>query len=424
MQLQQWAASAALSLAVLAPNVSAQNFVATGDLAAATIVDLAVMNRGGTVSTSYGTPTSVGTILWDPSQPDSFIMGNTSGATRGGAVIRATFVAPGQVVSTSLSPSGVFNRPVQLSWDQSGNDVIAVSSSEVHRINASTGAVTPITIGGQGWGSTATSGMMDPLNGDIYVGTSGGAIWRLPSGAGTATQFASGLGSIRRILIDSTASPHFMFYVTDNSVGRFDLRAPAQPAQTLFGKLGQPALSSIVSAQFDERGDFVLCQSWDVYRLANPTTIPPGGIAPVFLASYALSSGAASCADIAVVGGTTRPFRLEVEAVPVLGASFSMENVPGPISIGWLFISMTTTLPVDTGPFFGLQPDLLTLIVLTQGPSPGGPFAFTGTAPAPFSFPILSMAPFAGQTWDFVAVSFGPSGALLGRSNVERVTWR
>ena len=91
--------AAALSFAALVSTVPAQNYVATGDIASAATIELAVMNRGGTNSSTYSLPNNVGTILWDPSQPDSFILGNTSGATRGGTLIRSSFVGPGQISS-------------------------------------------------------------------------------------------------------------------------------------------------------------------------------------------------------------------------------------------------------------------------------------------------------------------------------------
>ena len=237
MQSLTYAATAALSLSLLLANASqlrAQNFVAAGDIATSAH-ELAVMSADGSTSSTYGLPSTVETILWDPSDPDSFILGNRAGGSSpiDGALTRTRFIGPGQVQTTLLLGAGQINRPEQLSWNQSGDQVVVVTANAVHLVHATTGVVTDITNGSQGWGFGATSGMMDPLNGDVWVGTVSGDIWRIPAGSGTATLFASAPGGVTRLFVDSTASPHYMTYVTHDKMGRYDLASVSYTHLTL-----------------------------------------------------------------------------------------------------------------------------------------------------------------------------------------------
>lgn len=406
---------------------SAQTHLSRGDIATGANGVVGILDRDGASSNYLTSSTSISTLLWDPSRPDEFIGGggNTTFSNTG-LLVRQVFTASNQMTTTSLAPSGSFGVPVQLSWDKTGQKVIVVSIyDQVHSVDAATGAVTDLTTGAQPWGTNVTCGAMDPITGDIFVGNASGEIWRLASGGGSVTMFQSGLGSLKRILFESSSSPSYLYFASADRFGRVNLAGPPS-AKYYFGVLGTPSLSGIVTAAVDEVGDFVLGTSNDsVYRLPRVSSLPLAGVAPVLLGRYAFPNTTfQSLRDLAVIGASTEPFRLLVDAVPVLGASVALENVPGPLGFGWILFSANTFLPVDSGPLFGLVPDSLTLWVMNMRPKPGAPLAFIPPAPPGFNIKPLGMLPFAGQTWDAVAVAFSPTGVFLGRTNVERTTWQ
>lgn len=106
----------------------------------------------------------------------------------------------------------------------------------------------------------------------------------------------------------------------------------------------------------------------------------------------------------------------------------SVSGVPAGASAGLTLVSLATAGTVGGGPLWGITPDALTFTVLgtTPMPLPGNPFHWS-VGPAnsfpsvPYSLPPGTMTPFAGQTWDFVAIAYGL--VVVEASNVERVTW-
>jgi hypothetical protein len=413
------------SVALLAGAHSAQLHLQPGDVALAANGAVGVLDADGASSDAFLSAASVSTVLWDAAHPDELIAGGGGGSATSGFLVRQVFTAADQMTTVTLSPAGSFGAPLQISWDQTGENVIVVTSwDQVHRVHATTGVVTDLTSGAQPWGTSVTCGAMDPVSGDVFVGTSAGELWRLGSGGGPATPYASGLGSLAKVLFRSESAPHHLYFATTSGFGRVALGGTAA-VEHYFGVLGTPSLSNVVSAAVDEHGDFVIGRSnSEVYRLPHVEAIPLDGVAPAYLGQVPFSSGSQYLRDVAVIGGTTTPFRLTVEAVPVLGASIAYENVPEPLGFGWMVVSAATYLPVDSGPLFGLVPDSLSMTLLSIAPSPGGPLAFTPPAPSGFAIPQLGMLPFFGQTWDCVAIAFSPGGQFLGRTNVERVTWQ
>ena len=131
-----------------------------------------------------------------------------------------------------------------------------------------------------------------------------------------------------------------------------------------------PAPGTIQSASFDQNGDFVVGTNDDrVWRLANPAIVPATGIAPVVIGKFSFPLSQ-TIQDLSVVGATSEPFQLVLEPVPVLAARLELANPPGPIGLGFVFMSTSTYLPQGTGPFFGLMPDALTLAILDLPPPP------------------------------------------------------
>lgn len=413
-----------LCAAALAPQVHAQNFLQQGEFVTAAGGRLGVMTATGATSATIALQVSISTILWDPNAPDSFIVGTGTNSANSGQLLRVTFVAPGQVVQTPIAPTGSFSKPLALCWDQAGTAVFTVTNySQVHRINVQTGAVVDITNGTQPWNSTARALALDPATADVYVGCSNGELYRIGSGGSNPQLIASGLGSATELLIDSSGNRHNLFYVTATSMRRVDLDTLASPTP-VFGTVGTPSNSgSINAACFDDHGDLVLYEDHRVLRVANPATIPLGGIAPTLVGTFNYPSNSFDSYHGAVVGGTTQSFRMVAETLSPLGAYLAVENVPTNTAFGFTFFSASTLLPQDTGPFFGLMPDSLTMLVLGLPATPAGLFSYAGNSPQPVVLPPLTMAVFAGQTWDFVSVAFAPNGQLEGRSNVVRVTW-
>jgi len=426
MRLHSSILAATVGSALLCGAASAQTHLQKSDIVAAANGVVGVLDADGASSESFDSASSVTTILWDPNRPDEYICGGGSASfSNSGYLVRQVFTAPDQMTTTTLADTGSFALPVQMSWDQTGERVILVTAfDQVHSVHATTGDVIDLTTGAQPWGNQVSCGAMNPQTGDVFVGTSSGDLWRLASGGGPATLYASGLGSLKRILFDSVSGPQYVHFASAARFGRIALGGPAVP-EYYFGVLGTPSFSGIVTATIDEHGDFLLATSGsNVYALPYTANLPLAGVAPTSVGQIAFDAPSFEyILDLAVAGATSTAFRLTVESVPVLGASVQMQGFPQPLGFGYLLISQSTFLPADSGPFFGLMPDALTLSILTTAPTPGGLLAFTGPGSPGFVIPQLGMLAFAGQTWDLVTVAFSPTAQLVGRTNLERVTW-
>jgi parallel beta-helix repeat protein len=110
---------------------------------------------------------------------------------------------------------------------------------------------------------------------------------------------------------------------------------------------------------------------------------------------------------------------LTIIGVPSIGA-------PGAYQ-GFLFISFATSIPVGTGGFFGIDPDLLTFLTLQQPAAVGGLLHWVTTPgfypEVPLVFPPGSLTFLAGMTGDFVQVDLAPPFLLANVSNVDRATF-
>ncbi|MEM7204758.1 MAG: hypothetical protein AAF628_31165 [Planctomycetota bacterium] len=418
-----------VSILALSSAAQPQTYLAQGDIASAGGGFVGILDPDGSSARQFPSASSISRVLWDPNRPNEFVCGgSSSSSSTGGFLIRQVFTSSSQMVTQALAPTGAFGAPVQLSWDSTGDRVIVVTNyDQVHSVDATTGQVTDLTTGVQPWGNDVSCGAMDPSTQDVFVGTFSGEIWRLASGGGPATLFATVPGSLQHLLLTDIAAPRYLHYLTSDRFGRLALDL-AGNSTTYFGALGQPAVTNLRAMAVDPSGDFLLLQvsgDGNAYTLPRVEAVPLAGIAPSFLGSFVFSGSSGNYArDITIVGATNRPFRLTVDAVPILGASVTLDNPPEPLGRGWLLFSASTFLPVDSGPLFGIMPDSLTLAILGLPATPGGPLSFAAPAPTGWSIPQFGMAPFFGQTWDCVAVAFAPGGQYLGRTNVERVTWQ
>jgi hypothetical protein len=122
-------------------------------------------------------------------------------------------------------------------------------------------------------------------------------------------------------------------------------------------------------------------------------------------------------------------FYIAASTTGVGDARLSIANVPAGTFEGWTFISLDTTLPVGTGPIFGVTPDATTFAILTIAPvaNPGDVLHWTspvaGVFPATaLTFPAGTFSAFSGTSWDLISLAVGPSG-LTPTFNVSRVTW-
>ncbi|MCA8976978.1 MAG: hypothetical protein KDC98_19800, partial [Planctomycetes bacterium] len=154
---------ASLSVLLFSPALLAQ--LAPGDIGVTgfSSSDFGVISSGTT--TGYSTPGYGGSgtsqaILWDPSAPQSFLIGGF------GFVGRATVTGPGAVSYTNLTTA--IGTACQISFDFAGDVVIADAGvDQVRILNITTNTVTDLTTGAQPWGTTVNAGAFNPTNGDI-----------------------------------------------------------------------------------------------------------------------------------------------------------------------------------------------------------------------------------------------------------------
>jgi hypothetical protein len=108
-------------------------------------------------------------------------------------------------------------------------------------------------------------------------------------------------------------------------------------------------------------------------------------------------------------------------------ARLQIFNLPTDTLYGKILISTAAATPLGSGSFFGLNADLFTLTVLLAPPQIGDPLSWWSTEPglfpdAPYLFPPGLMLPFAGTTWDLVAVAVTTTGTIHF-SNFVQNTW-
>lgn len=357
-------------------------------------------------------------FTWDRNSPDDLLVWASDGI-----IYRSTVTSGGvNVVPFSQSSLPGVSGLLQLSWDQQG-DLIATGDTLGHklfRIDRITGAVTPLLA--FPFPSSVRCGLQHPGTGDFYIGTSQ-AIWRvsgvLPASPSVTQVHLAGT-NIKSMTFDPS-DPRFLLFLEGTSIPALRrLDTTTLQVQTLF--TGLPGLDLL---RADEQGSFVGVDNRNVYRLANPTVIPMGGITPVLLGTNP-NIGCCTLRDTVVIGETFDPFRLDIDSQPNGSATIQILNPPPGTTETWTFVSGTTIFPVNAGPWLGIFPDGLTLDLMASFPTPQpGLFLHSaGAPPALTAFPPGSLTFLAGQTWDWVTAAFGPFGAWYGKTNVERVTWQ
>ena len=216
-------------------------------------------------------------LLYDPSQPSSFLIGGS------GFLGRVAVTGPGTATYTPITVAvGLIN---QMSWD--GFNVVASDggTGQIIRVDPVTGAITPVTSGPQPWGTSIFSSCFDPNTGDIYVGGTN-FIWRIPFGSTTPVVLSSGWtagsSTVSGIVIDPVSLRPVATLLFVNRTVRID----ALGNFTDVTPQGLPARNFL---DYDQNGDFIVGASFgNVYR------VPNGGGRPSSSATAGGITGAAT----------------------------------------------------------------------------------------------------------------------------------
>jgi hypothetical protein len=367
-----------------------------------------VLHANGT-STVYplaGLTPLMHAILYDPSQPGTFLVGGVGFLGR---------VTVSGATASYVPITGSVSTVSQMSFD--GPDLVVFDSGtpgQVIKVNPVTGAITPVTTGTPPWGSDLNSGCRDPNTGDLYVGGNN-AIWRIPAGTSTPVPFASGWtagsSSVTGLAIDPVS---LQVVATLLTVNRF-VRIDAGGNLTNISPVG--AVPGPNAVDVDENGNFVVAGSFgQTYR------VPNAGGAPVLIGTASGFVGAAT-------GVSTVIDAFAVTALPVGagGLSISVAGIPPGTVEGFTVPSFDVALPVGQGPILGLSPDAFSIALVTAFPaaSPGNVVHWSW----PVSFPLYPAASFvappgtlaSGTTLDVLVVAFN-AGFVLTPAPVVRVT--
>jgi len=354
---------------------------------------------------------NVNKLTWDPLSSDDLIVAASDN------MIYRSSVSAGGVTITPFSPQAIAGVR-QLSWDQNG-DLLVVGLSQgdvITRVDRLTGVATPVL----SWPLTQiTCGLQNPTNGDYFVGNTQG-IWRVtgvPSGTPSVTLVAPTPTSVSSMAFDAL-QPRFLLFTRSQDLYRLDVTTlVVEPVWT--------GVQGIDLIRTSHAGDFRAVRSRDVFSQQNPAIVPAGGSPPVLIGANA-SIGCCNLADAVVVGQTYEPFHLQITSDVGCGATFVIDNPPVGTSTTWMFFSGTTTFPVGTGPFFGLMPDGVTLLLLDAFAAPA-PGSFLHSIGPPLQTTVLPpgiLCFLSGQTWDVVVAAWGPTLQFAGRTNVQRLTWQ
>ncbi|MBL8751543.1 MAG: hypothetical protein JNK78_20485 [Planctomycetes bacterium] len=227
------------------------------------------------------------TVLWDRANPNDFLVGGF------GFVGRATVLGSGSVAYSLITNNvGIVS---QMSWLGSGLVIFVDSGpSQVRILDVFGGAVLDVTTGTQPWGADASSGALDPVSGDYFVGGAG-TIHRVSLQPLTVTPVASGLGGIVSGIAFDPATGEVVATVL--TINRF-VRVAADG--TVSDIVPQGTLPGPNALDVAPSGDFVVGGgTGQVHR------VPRTGGAPVLLGNY---SGPLNGLAVAGGGGLGVPF--------------------------------------------------------------------------------------------------------------------
>lgn len=181
-----------VAAAVVLGAAVARGQVADGTLAVVSLTEFqySLVDPQSGVDTPFSLTNTTGSgtantqcVLWDPAQPDSFLIGGE------GFLGRVTITAGVSNYALITNQIGIAS---QLSFDANGQIVLIDSTADqVLRVDPNNGGISAITTGMQPWGADANCGAIDPATGDIYVGGNN-AMWVIRNGTNSATLLSSG----------------------------------------------------------------------------------------------------------------------------------------------------------------------------------------------------------------------------------------
>lgn len=372
--------------------------VLTGDIAVTGFSTSTFGIIRGTSLTSYATPGFGGTgnsfsVLWDPAQPNTFLIGGD------GFIGRATITGPGTSTYALITNSVGF--VVGMSFDDGGRVMFIDSgTSQVRLLHLPANVVTDVSTGSQPWGIDANAGARHPASGDFYVG-SNGTIFRLNNGSTTAVPFASGIsGYVTGVTFDPVTGEVIA------SVGSPTSRVVRVSAGGVVTNVSTNSLSGPNAVAVDVNGDFItgggVGQMYRTPRAGGAATLFTNYSGPVTDVSVARPGGfglpfGATC------NGASGPVQLTATSSSGLyqaGVTVTTTSTNhGANQLGVLIFGFSRTvhaaltLPRLLDPQFGTSNCFLnasidaTLIAFTGG-----------AAPANLAFALPITAPYTGNT--------------------------
>ncbi len=265
-----------LAALAVAPLESAQAQLATGTIAMASLdpnqITLFDPLTGNTTpyglvnTTGLGSTTNVNSILWDSTQPTTFILGGEGFIGR--LTITGPFTSTYSLITNSI---GIVS---QLSFDANHLLVVIDSTSDqVVRVNPLNGAQSAVTLGAQPWGADLNAGAVDPNTGDIFVGANN-SLYRIPNGQSVGTLLSSGWSGgsafCTGITFDPFTTDLFVSILTADRIVRMNRTTGA-----ITDLCVAHSIQSCNSIAVDENGDIVV-GGWQnkLYRLANAGGVP------------------------------------------------------------------------------------------------------------------------------------------------------
>ncbi|MCA8948506.1 MAG: hypothetical protein KDE27_03340 [Planctomycetes bacterium] len=406
-----------LSLLLLATSLAAQ--VAPGDIGVTgfSMSEFGVLTGGTATGYNIGSYGGTGTsqsILWDPSNPQSFVGGGF------GFVGRATITGSGTASYALLSTN--LGTAAQMSFDFAGNVVIADAGvDQVQILDVTTGTVTPLTSGPQPWGTTVNAGGFSSFSGDIVVGNQGD-LYRIPFGSATPVLYAGGLGGyISNVIFDIATGDTICTVLQANRLLRIDSTGAQTDIMTPGAIVGPNAVVQDVNLDW-----LVGAGSGSVYR------VPYAGGAPVLEGLNTAPSGTVSGVAVALstssgswnaygqgCAGTGGNVTLSITGTLQPGQTIqhvSDNHAPGMVGVALFGLSNTiflgNPLPYSVDPLLGTSGcNLYAAIDATQ-------IGITGAGtPATLSFSINIPSTPTGASFFLQHACFESAGGATSWSN-------
>ncbi len=364
---------------------------------------------------SYSSATSQ-SILWDPSSPNSFIIGGF------GFLGRATMVTATTATWTPFVPAfGMFPGEIaQMCWEGTGRiHMFDAASDAVQTVELASGVMAFATPAFAAWGYTLNAGTYDPHTRTWWIGNDAQVLKY--TAAGGVVPVATFSWYTTSIIRDPRSTSLIAAIGPNNRLVRI---SPCGTIEDLTPAAAIPVPNSVIA---DLNGDFLVGDSpggtyFRVWRVPNA-----GGV-PALVATVSTNpSTGQSAAGLALVG---QPLALSISTTLSGDREIRLSGIPAGTTEGWLLVSTTTTSCATYGPVFGILPDLVTWQILFGNPvaSPGNPLHWVAGVSSPlfpaepFVVPAAVAGAVAGQAWDFSAMTMGASG-IPGAWNVQRYVW-